>query len=76
MNPDATIEYERTMISANQVVKSQLANTIYMSVEGESADDVFYELGDLVIKGSNEELYDVDDVQGSFDSEKKRQLSN
>ena len=71
MNPDATIEYERTMISANQVVKSQLANTIYMSVEGESADDVFYELGDLVIKGSNEELYDVDDVQGSFDSEKK-----
>ena len=71
LNPDATIEYERTMISANQVVKSQLANTIYMSVEGESADDVFYELGDLVIKGSNEELYDVDDVQGSFDSEKK-----
>lgn len=71
LNPDATIEYERTMISANQVVKSQLANTIYMSVEGESVDDVFYELGDLVIKGSNEELYDVDDVQGSFDSEKK-----
>ncbi|MDO5794294.1 MAG: DUF4179 domain-containing protein [Turicibacter sp.] len=71
LNPDAKIEYAKTTISANQVVKSQLANTIYMSVEGESADDVFYELGDLVIKGSNEELYDVDDVQGSFDSEKK-----
>ena len=71
LNPDATIEYERTMISANQVVKSQLANTIYMSVEGESADDVFYELEDLVIKGSNGQLYNVDDLQGSFDSEKK-----
>lgn len=71
LNPDAKIEYAKTTISVEQVVKSQLANTIYMNVEGELADEVFYQLGDLVIKGSNQQLYYVDDLQGKLNSEKK-----
>lgn len=71
LNPDSKVEYANTMISVDQVVKSQLANTIYIDVEGELANEIFNQGGDFVIKGSNQQLYDIDGLQGSLNANKK-----
>lgn len=74
LNPQVSTVYKDSTISVEQVTKSQLSNTIEMKIEGAIAEEVYHQLGEFIIKGSNDQIYYVDSRGGSFDSSKKEYL--
>lgn len=69
VNPNVKVEYEKTLISVNQLLRSPLATTLEMSVKGEAVKEVRYQLDQVVIQGSNGHIYEPNFTLGDFNGE-------
>ncbi len=67
--PNVKVEYEKTLISVNQLLRSPVATTLEMSVKGEAVKEVRYQLDQVVIQGSNGHIYEPNFTLGDFNGE-------